>query len=567
MSTKKRDNTWNLVYFLQRLWIHSSNRFRLRTKQLDYVYFMLSDEMPLLPESRNLIQRRLFGEPPLSLWELDRRFERIAQDTRTKGVVLHLRELGLGLADLQSLRDSLQRLRKSGKRVVCYAQEYDLARYYVACGADEILMQPSGFVLTVGLRQEVLYFKDALEQLGIAIESVAISPYKGANDALTRSEPSAEASEQLNWLLDSQYAQLLNGIVEGRNLTESAARDLIDRAPYTAKQALEAQVVDALVTEEQLYQHLQSDSLFTWEDAESLLLTRPRRPQDEYLAILKVEGLIFPGESDVLPGSSPIPVPVVDTSRTGDVTFVRHVRALMEDEDLAGVLLVVDSGGGAATAAESMRSALAELNRKVPIVVFMNNVAASGGYLVSMPARHIVAQHGTITGSIGVISSKPSVGGLRDKLHLKGFEYARGENADILSLTKPFSESQRAWMLKNVQESYEDFVAQVAHGRNMTPDAVDAVGGGRVWTGEQALAHGLVDSLGDLRHALDTLRQLAQVESSIPIALVEGKTKPLVPQVAERANPVSTLAFMRQNAHSLLNGQPQWIMPFRVNHK
>ncbi|MGV2433492.1 MAG UNVERIFIED_CONTAM: S49 family peptidase [Anaerolineae bacterium] len=186
---------------------------------------------------------------------------------------------------------------------------------------------------------------------------------------------------------------------------------------------------------------------------------------------------------------------------------------------------MVDSGGGAATAAESMRSALAELNRKVPIVVFMNNVAASGGYLVSMPARHIVAQHGTITGSIGVISSKPSVGGLRDKLHLKGFEYARGENADNLSLTKPFSESQRAWMLKNVQESYEDFVAQVAHGRNMTPDAVDAVGGGRVWTGEQALEHGLVDSLGDLRHALDTLRQLAQVESSIPIALVEGKTQ------------------------------------------
>ena len=101
----------------------------------------------------------------------------------------------------------------------------------------------------------------------------------------------------------------------------------------------------------------------------------------------------------------------------------------------------------------------------------------------------------------------------------------------------------------------------------MTPEAVDAVGGGRVWTGEQALSHGLVDSLGDLRHALDKLRELAQVESSIPIALVEGKTKPLVPQVAERANPVSTLTFIRQNAHCLLNGQPQWIMPFRVNNK
>ena len=167
MSTKKQGNSLNLSYTLQRLWIYSSNQLRLRTKQLDYVYFMLSDEMPLLPEPRNLIQRRLFGEAPLSLWELDRRFERIAQDPRTKGVVLHLRELGLGLADLQSLRNSLQRLRDSGKRVVCYAQEYDLARYYIACGADEILMQPSGFVLTVGLRQEVVYFKDALDQLGI----------------------------------------------------------------------------------------------------------------------------------------------------------------------------------------------------------------------------------------------------------------------------------------------------------------------------------------------------------------------------------------------------------------
>ncbi len=562
LNVKKRPlPPWNPLKGLRRLYETISNQQRRRANAPDYVLMLLPERMPPLPEPRGFVRRRIFGEPPLSLWELERRFERIGNDSRPKGVILHLRGFAMSLADLQTLRDSIQRLRQRGKRVVIFAQQYDLATYYVATAGDEIIIQPGGNVFTVGLRQEAIFLKDSLERIGVEVDSIAISPYKGAADTFTRSDISPEGREQLEWLLDSRYEQIVQGIADGRDMTPEKVREVIDNAPYLDRFAKGISVVDAVLFEEELYTYLSTKNVMTWEEADKVLLLRHRPQTQKYVAVLKIEGFMVPGESATPPGDSPIPVPVVEDGRVGDITVVRQVRALTQDENLGALVLFVDSGGGAATAAEAMRSALAELAQKVPVVVYMNGVAASGGYLVSTAAQHIVAQPGTITGSIGVVLAKAIAGELRSKLYVRSVEFLRGNNADILSVTKPFSESQRTWFQESIERTYDIFVDHVARAREMETDAVDAIGGGRVWTGAQALENGLVDELGGFDVALKKARELANLPENTPIALVSSKTKPIVPQVAERANPAARLLFLHQNATLLCNSTPQLVAP------
>lgn len=533
-----------------------ANRLRRRHKDLDYLLLTLPASMPPLPETRPWWLQRLRGAPPLSLWDLERIFQRIAADARPKGVILKINALALPLADLQTLRSSIGRLKASGKRVIVFAQTYDLAQYYVASAADEIILQPTGELMTVGLRQEAVFLKDALGAVGVELDVVAISPFKSAYDQFARATISPEGRAQTDWLLDSRYAMLVRDIAAGRRISEDAARTLIDTSPHVAVDALAAGYVDAVLNEEGLAEHLSTKHIALWKDADRKLLLRKKPRGAKHVAILKISGLMLPGESGTPP--IPVPIPFIGGERAGDLTVVRQVRALMRDAGLAAVVLFVDSGGGSVVAAEAMTSALDELAKKVPLVVYMNSVAASGGYFVATPARRIVAQPGTITGSIGVITAKPITGGLRDRLRVNTVEFTRGANASIFSDSEPFSEAQRATMRHVVESIYAQFVARVAASRDMSTEAVDAVGGGRVWTGEQALANGLVDQLGDVWAALAQARALASLPDDAPIRLA-GKGKPLPPQIA--VDPAAALTYAYDNARALVSGAAQVIMP------
>jgi protease-4 len=513
--------------------------------------------MPALPESRNWLLQRVQGAPPLSLWELDRIFRRIAADPRPKNVILKINALVLPLADLQTLRGSIARLRQGGKRVIVFAQGYDLALYYVASAADEIWLQPAGELMTIGLRQEAVFLKDALGSVGVELDVVAITPYKSAYDQFSRATVSPEGQAQTDWLLDSRYDMIVQGIAEGRGVAQAAVRAMIDTAPHPAAAALAAGYVDAVLNEEEFPKRLNGAKILLWQDAEKRLLLQPKPRGEKYVALLKISGLMLPGES----GSPPVdlPIPFIGGERAGDVSVVRQVRSLIHDERAVAVALFIDSGGGAVIAAEAMTSALEQLAQKRPLVVFMNAVAASGGYYVATPARWIVAQPGTITGSIGVITAKPITGGLREKLRVNTVEFMRGANADIFSDTTPFTESQRAQMRASIETSYRTFIKRVAASRHLSVEAIDAVGGGRVWTGEQALAHGLVDQLGDLHAALAKARELANLPADAPVAIFEGKGKPLPP--ANALDPASSLRYALDNARALVNGSAQVVMP------
>lgn len=533
-----------------------------RNASLDYIQIQLPASMPLLPDRRNIIEQRLVGKAPLSLMELEMRLRRIAEDPRPKGVILEMRGLAMSVADLQTLRDMIQRLRHRGKKVICFAQGYDNASYYVASAADTILLQRGGVLQTSGLVQQQTFLKDGLETVGLSVDSVAISPYKGAADRFTRTEPSEEGKAQTNWLLDSTFEMLITDIAAGREMDSEAVRAMFDGALYTDREALAAGYVDDLLNEEQFQDYLGTEHIALWQEAENILMLRMPPYSEKYVAILPLYGMIVPGESENPPVD--IPLPLVGGQRMGDITVVQQVRNLMRDPNAAAVVLLIDSGGGSASASEAMTSALDELSKDRPVVACMSGVAASGGYYIATPADHIVAQPGTITGSIGVIAAKLITTEALKKLHFNPYYYSRGENARMFAPEDRFTEVQREKMVAFIERTYDQFLERVANARKMKPEAVDQIGGGRVWTGQQAHDNGLVDELGGLYEAVKKARSMAGLPDETPVGIVRGKQKPLAAQIAERAQPAASVAYWYESLSQIANGSAQMLMPFEI---
>lgn len=551
-----------VVRTMQQTAVSMVNAQRQNYKDLEYVQFILPSEIPAFPEARNIIQQRILGRAPLSLLDIEDAFERIGEDSRVKGVILHLRNFEMSLADLQTLRDSILRLKSKGKRVICFAQDYNLRDYYVASAADEIILQPGGILMTTGLLSSQVFLKDGLNEIGIEFDSVAITPYKGALDRFTRTEPSDEGREQINRLLDSTYEIMVTDIAAGRDVPADAVRDMVNGSPHIDLKALENGFVDALVSDEGLKAHLGAEHIQLWEQANGHILLKQPVNQDKYVAVLRVGGQIIPGESNNPPVD--IPLPFVGGERMGDLTVTRQVRNLMDDENAVALVLFIDSPGGSATASEAMASALDELAKTRPVVVCMNAVAASGGYYIATPADWIIAQPGTITGSIGVINGKPITNDVYKKLKFNPFYYLRGDNAGIFAPIDKFTDAQRQIIRDSIERIYQQFMGRVAEARKMKIEQVDAIGGGRVWTGAQALENGLVDQLGGLQDAIAKARELAKLPADAPYKIVRSKGKPMAAQVAEQLDPAAALRYSYENLSYLLSGNAQLYMPFEL---
>jgi len=547
----------SLPHRLNQLLWHAINKALLHAGKIDYIQFNLPADLPLLPNQQGWLRQRLFGGSTLSLYELDTIFERIAADPRPRGIILYLQGVDMPMAHVQTLRDSLLRLRESGKAVICYAKSYDLKTYYLASAANKILLMPGGNVWTLGLYQQRLYLKDSLEAVGLELETVAISPYKGAADPFTLKEPSPEGDEQANWLLDSAYETIVADIAAGRRSDAAGVKSMIDGAPYTDEQALAEGYIDALANEEDFSAVLDAEHIVLWEQAERILQQQPKRQRGKQVLILPLTGAIMDGTSRKPPVD--LPIPFIGGERMGDQTVVQQVRQIMKDQSVGAVVLMIDSGGGSATASEAMTAALKQLAQDRPLVVCMGAVAASGGYYIATPAHRIICQPLTVTGSIGVINGKVIAGDLRRKLRFNPVEYVRGANANLLSSNQRLTADQRAQMQASIERIYGQFVQHVADSRGLSAAAVDAIGGGRVWTGAQALENGLCDELGGLQAAVARARELAQLPDDAPVRLYHGKTKPLPAQLAE-SQPAAAWDYLRYNVNQLFNGIPQMLM-------
>ena len=535
---------------MQRSWI----------QQLDFVMLPVPSGFAPMPSERNLIQRQLFGAPPMSLLAFVEALDRIGADPRPLGVILSFSGVSASLADLQTMRDAILALREKGKRVLSFAPGYRTLDYFVASAGDEIWLLPGAALETTGIFSQQVFIRDGLAALGLQFDAVAISPYKGAADALTRSEPSPEGRAQTDWLLDSLYGSIIDGIASTRKMKPEAVQAMIDGGLYTSEQALEKGYIDAVYNEEQLPGALGIRRVTPWAVAKDQLYLARRDYMGKYVALLYAGGMIVDGESASPPADSPLPLPFVGRERLGDATLKRQVRNLLQDPDCAALVLYIDSGGGSASASESMASTLAGFARRRPLVVAMGAVAASGGYYIATPAHWIVAQPGTVTGSIGVLMGKLVNSDMLKKLRFNAFGYRRGEHANLVAGDSPFSDRQRALIQGNIEQIYRLFLQRVGSSRGKSDDELEAIAGGRVWTGEQALAHGLVDELGGLQRAIAKARELAQLPPTAPALVTRGKVKPIGVQVAQ-ANPAAAAQYALEGLQRM-SSRAQCIMPF-----
>ena len=548
-----------ILFPFRYLWWLISRVRRSIGKPPEYVIFVLESDLPALPDPPRPLWQRFTSRPRLSVKELGERFDLIANDPRIKGVILHLRPVGMPMATLQDLRELVGKLRQSGRRVVAWAPFYTTGTYYLACACDEILLMPAGTVQPLGVATTGMFLKDGLARFGIEGDFVQISPYKSAPDIWMKSNMSPELREQVTWLLGSQNNELLSAIGKGRVLDDKGTQALVDASPYSDDTALEMHVVDAVMPEEKLAARLGQGSgasvtIGTWERTQAKLrIPAPALPARKYIAVLRIEGMIVDGRSGKLPFKPPIEIPLVSAERAGDLTVVQVARRVASDKRAAAVVLYVNSRGGSATASEAMRQALEVIAARKPLVVCMGPFAASGGYWVSTPGRWIVARPGSITGSIGVLSGKFVTGGIWSKLMFNRETVAFGQHVTMQGDEKPFTEEERSIVKSHIDRIYALFLERVSKARNMTPEEIHPVADGRVWTGRQALDRKLVDELGGLDAAVRKARSFAGLADTAPVREVRPPKRMIPP--AAIAGTAGFIGYLLEGV-SLLNRAP-----------
>jgi protease IV len=515
-----------------------SNGLRmLQRKGLDYVVLRIHGSYPeRVPERERPFPLSLlpWPSPPPSVESFNEALERIALDRRTKGVVLIINNLSAEPATLTSLRQAVLRFREAGKEAIAYLAESGMWPYYLAAACDRIFVPESGGLQTAGLWSEPVFLKDTLALVGIEADLESIAEYKVSPDTFRRSEMSEPHREMLESLLDSIYDSVIEGIAQGRELEPERVGELLDQVPLQPEEAEEAGLLDGVCYEDELPARLGSAqnraSLITWEAAQRRLV-RPRRWRSpRSIGVISLEGLIVPGPSRRPPTPVPLPLPVPG-KQAGSETLTAQLRAAARSRKLAAIVLNVDSPGGSSLASDLIWREVDRLRQEKPVVVYMNNRAASGGYYVSAPASAIVAQPTTLTGSIGIWGGKIVTQGLYDKLGANREVVSRGKAAGLYADAVPFTEEQRGKIRSQLGVGYALFKARVAAGRNMTEEEVESVARGRVWTGEQALDHGLVDALGDLQQAADRARELAGIPANryAPLVNLSVPKRPQLP--------------------------------------
>ncbi len=434
-------------------------------------------------------------------------------DNRIGGVLLDINFPGIGWGKADELRDAIADLRASGKPVYAYLEIGTNREYYIATAAEKIFVAPPGDIYINGFAAEAMFYKGSLDKLGIEADVIQIGPkYKNAPDRYTRKEMSDGQREVINALLDEYFTRFTTAIAESRKKTVEDVKALVDNAPYTATHAKSHGLIDDALYREQVDEQFKSRLGYKTDDKLRTIRAGQYReiPSDslglnkgERVAVIYASGAINVGRSSSGP---------VNGEMVGSDTIVEAVNDAANDKSIKAIVLRVDSPGGSALASDLMWYALENAKAKKPVVVSMGDVAASGGYYIACNANKIVAQPSTVTGSIGVFLGKPVVKGLYDWLGVTNEYILRGKNAGLFRETEKWTPEERAKMVDQTNSIYFDnFIPKVAKGRNKSVEEANTLGQGRVWTGTQAKANGLIDEFGGLEKAIDIAKQLANL--------------------------------------------------------
>lgn len=445
-------------------------------------------------------------------------------DQQVRGLLVRV-DTGMGMAAADRLRTELEAFKQADtsskdaepRTVTCHAESLYNGSYHALTACDRLVLAPIGMVSIPGPAASNVHLKRMMDKVGVEAQMLHIGAYKGAAEPLTRTEPSDEARETLQAILDQAYTTMITGLKDGRGLTEEQAKAAIDQALFVGEQAKEAKLVDAVATFEATRDEavgergwkkidLGGDPMKDPTAIPRLLgMMPPEKPLGDHVALVYAVGNVVDGRGQGIIGA---------TQQMASGTLVPALHALAEDDSVKAVVMRVDSPGGSALASELIWQATRGVADKKPFVVSMGNVAASGGYYVSAGAEKIYAEPNTLTGSIGVVGGKIVYGDALKKLGVDTYGMSKGERGLMWSSMDAWDDDDQALVQAYMQDTYDVFVGRVSEGRGMERDAVHEVAQGRVWTGVDAKARGLVDEVGGLDEALAYAHEKAGVDPS-----------------------------------------------------
>ncbi len=454
------------------------------------------------------------------------RINKAKADSNVKGLVVRIHGLSIGLAKGHELRQAITKFRESGKKVYAFLESGENADYVVATAADEILIPESGTLMIKGVAAEVTFYKTLFDKLGVKADWMQVGEFKSYGEPFTRTEMSPAFREEITTLLDDNFAMIVEAIARRQGISTVDARTLIDNGPYSPSAAKAAGLVNRIRYADAIEPEMAKDlgvdkikldpkygkksetvdlsgfagfmkmiQMLSGEGAKKADSKAPK------VALIYAQGGINTGKST----SS-----LFGDTTMGSDTVVKHLRDAEKDPSVKAIVLRVDSPGGSALASDLIWREVVRIEK--PIVASMSDVAASGGYYISMGADKIYAEPGTLTGSIGVTGGKFVVSGLMDKLGVATDTVSVGKNGGLFSTLRPFSDTERAALKRLMDDTYRQFVTKAAQGRKMSYDQLDKLARGRVYTGRQAQKLGLVDELGTLDDAILAAKDLAGLD-------------------------------------------------------
>jgi protease-4 len=509
------------------------------------------------------------GFEGLELRAITEKLDALATNDSVTGLVLRVGELSLSMSIAEELREALIGFKKtgSGRAITCHTEATSNLTYYVLTACDSIALAPNGSVFISGVAAMPLHLKGLLDRFNIRADFIHVGAFKGAAEPLTLDAPSKQMLETLGAILDRSHETMVAGIAQGRKLDPAQVKGLIDTAVFQGDQAVAAKLVDEVSIFQATRDRVAGDNGWRVEKVvdrgppdmakimELVGLTPRVRPSEPHVALVYAVGNVVDGKGDGILGAR---------KEIASRPLSSALRVLAADDAVKAVVLRINSGGGSALSSELIWNAVKELSAAKPVVVSMSSVAASGGYYIAASATKIYALDNTLTGSIGVVGGKLSFDKALAKIGVKAYPIGRGKNAHLFNPLAPWNAEDRKVVMALMQSTYDVFVSRVSAGRNMDTEAVNKVAQGRVWTGADARAHGLVDEIGGLGAALAEARKLGQVDAeaalevyppdptlmdflgafgvSAPLGLKSGTSQAILAEVGEVLGPEASAA-------------------------
>lgn len=508
----------------------------------------------------------LFSEIVESLDDAMDRLKKAANDSNLEAVILHINSPHIGWAKLNELRTGIAKIRQKGRKVYAWMESADTKDYLLASACDQIVLPESGMMMLPGLRAEISFYKNLFDMLAIQPEMLRVGEFKSAAEPYSRSEMSPAFREEMEAIIDDYYNKIVDMVAESRKLTKDQVKAIIDTGLYSAAEAKKNGLIDHVAYEDQIPTMIKGDrantevkitkaygkkkidtdfsgfggfakmmNLMMGVEPTSGKSNKPR------IALIRAVGPIMTGVSQA---------DLFGSETMGSTTMIKAIRQARDDSSVKAIVLRVDSPGGSALASDLMWHELETLEGKKPLIVSMGDTAASGGYYIAMGADRIFAEPGTLTGSIGVVGGKLALEKFFAKIGITTSVVQKGKNAGVLSTTKPWTDAERDVMQKMMNDIYDQFTKKAAAGRKMEHEKLEKLARGRVYTGSQALAIGLVDELGTLDEAIAYAKKAAGLDPESktdilklpkPVSPFEAMFGPIDPSVKMNADLVKAL--------------------------